>query len=66
MRRVSTGAGTLLLMAFLMILTGIVLHFSGLNLLEPIINSVAAYFVIANTCILMALVVDKFDRPQKG
>ncbi len=65
-RKLGKGVGALLLLAFMLILFGIIFHIAGLNLLEPILSNVAGFFIIANTCLLLALVVDRFDKPSKS
>jgi hypothetical protein len=64
MKKMSTGTGTLLLVGFFFILFGIILKFSGLNLLEPVVYQITSYFTVANTCFLVALIVHLFDKPS--
>ena len=62
MKKIGTGVGTLVLVGMLLILGGVILKFAGLNLLEPLFYMPVSFFVVANTCFLLALVIDKFDR----
>ena len=57
----SLGVGVLVLLGLILILFGVIFKLSGLNLLHPQIKDVSNFFVIANTCLLLAIIVDKFD-----
>jgi len=41
---------------------GVASRVMGCSLLSPFIQTTLGYFVGANTCILLALIVDKFDK----
>lgn len=58
----SLGVGVLVLLGLILILFGVVFKLSGLNLLEPQIKEVTNFFIVANTCLLLALIVAKFDK----
>ena len=62
MPKMSVAVGSLVLLGFFMIMFGLILKMSGLNLLEPVFSSIGGYFSMANTCFLVALVVDRFDK----
>ncbi|MFC1548754.1 hypothetical protein ACFL5E_02200 [Candidatus Omnitrophota bacterium] len=61
MQKMSLGVGVLVLLGLILILFGVIFKLSGLNLLHPQIKDVSNFFVIANTCLLLAIIVDKFD-----
>lgn len=63
--KMSLGVGVLVLLGLILILFGVVFKLSGLNLLEPQIKEVTNFFIVANTCLLLALIVAKFDKPQE-
>jgi hypothetical protein len=65
MRKMNVATGSLVLLGFFMIMFGMILKMAGLNLLEPIFYNFSGYFSMANTCFLIALVVDRFDKPQE-
>jgi len=56
------ATGALIFLGFLFIVLGIASKAMGCSLLSPFIQSTLGYFVGANTCILLALIVDKFDK----
>ncbi|MGB2600389.1 MAG: hypothetical protein WBD00_00370 [Candidatus Omnitrophota bacterium] len=60
--KMSLGVGVLVLLGLILILFGVVFKLSGLNLLEPQIKEVTNFFIVANTCLLLALIVAKFDK----
>lgn len=64
MKKIGTGVGTLVLVGMVLLLGGVILKFAGLNLLEPLFYVPASFFVVANTCFLLALIIDKFDKPE--
>lgn len=64
MKKMSAGVGTLVLVGMLLLLGGVILKFAGLNLLEPLFFIPSSFFVVANTCFLLALVIDKFDKAE--
>jgi hypothetical protein len=57
---IATGCLTFLSLIF--ILSGVMSKFLGISLLQPFFSSVMGYFIAANTCLLLALLVDKFDK----
>ena len=62
MRNMGLATGSLVLLGLFMVMFGIILKLSGMNLMEPIFNSIGGYFSMANTSFLVALVVDRFDK----
>jgi hypothetical protein len=60
--KMSLGVGVLVLLGLILILFGVIFKLSGLNLLEPQIKEVTNFFIVANTCLLLALIVAKFDK----
>ncbi|MGB2598949.1 MAG: hypothetical protein WBB86_04120 [Candidatus Omnitrophota bacterium] len=62
MPKMGLATGSLVLLGLFMVMFGIILKLSGMNLMEPIFNSIGGYFSMANTCFLVALVVDRFDK----
>lgn len=55
------ATGSLVLFGFVVLIIGIISKILGLSLLQPFIASFATYLVVANTCFLMALVIDRFQ-----
>lgn len=64
MKKMNVAAGTLILLGFLLMMGGVIQKLAGLNLLEPIFNQPISTFVVANTCFILALVIDKFDGKE--
>lgn len=62
MKRMNVAVGSLILIGMLLVMGGVIMKYAGLNLLEPYLNVPTNFFVVANTCFLVALIVDKFDR----
>ncbi len=56
------GSAILMFVGFLLLLAGMVSKIIGLSLLAPFISSYMAYFIGANSCILLALAIDKFQK----
>ena len=54
--------GTLVLLGFLAIVLGVVSKLMGISLLAPFIGAASSYFIVAITCFMVALVVDKFEK----
>ncbi len=65
MKKMSMAVGSLVFLGFIFIMCGMILKFSGLNLLDPLIRSIASYFLAANTCFLTALIISWFDKPTE-
>ncbi len=65
MEKMSLGVGVLVLLGLLLILFGVIFKMSGMNLMHPQIKEVSNFFVIANTCLLLALIVARFDKPTE-
>ncbi len=65
MRNMGLATGSLVLLGLFMVMFGIILKLSGMNLMEPIFNSIGGYFSMANTCFLVGLVVDRFDKEPR-
>ncbi|MFC1576485.1 hypothetical protein ACFL3J_02305 [Candidatus Omnitrophota bacterium] len=57
--------GALVLLGLLLPLIGIVSKFMGIGLLDPWIAETVSYIPLANFCLLLALIVDKYDKKQK-
>jgi len=45
----------------LLALTGVLYKVTTFNMLAPYLNFTRSYFLAANTCLLLAIVVDRFD-----
>lgn len=56
------ATGSLMFLGFILLVVGAVSKLMGLSLLAPFIASYMGYFTVANTCLLMALVIDKFQK----
>ena len=57
----SLAVGVLVLMGFLLSLAGIVVKFTGLNLLAPLCQSALTYILVANAFFILALLIDRFE-----
>jgi len=64
MRKMNLAVGILIMMGFLAILSGLILQMKGLNLFDVVFTSSNGYFLAANTCFIVALVLEKFDKPE--
>ena len=60
-KKMNLAVGSLLLVGFIMIQGGVVLQIAGLNLLDPLFKIPSSAFLIANTCFLVALIIDRFS-----
>ena len=58
----NAATGCLIFLGFILLLGGIASKLMGISLLAPYISSFIGYFVAANTCLLMALVIDKVQK----
>jgi len=58
----NVATGCLIFLGFILLLGGIASKLMGISILTPYISSFIGYFVGANTCFLMALIVDKFQK----
>ncbi|UCD55798.1 MAG: hypothetical protein JSV93_03160 [Candidatus Omnitrophota bacterium] len=56
------GSAILMLVGFLLLLAGMISKIIGLSLFAPFITTYGTYFVGANSCILLALAVDRFHK----
>ena len=56
------ATGCLTFLGFVFILAGIISKFAGISLFQPFVSSFLGYFIAANTCLLLALIVDKFEK----
>jgi len=54
--------GTLIFLGFLTIILGIVSKLMGISLLAPVVEAPSSYFIIAITCFVVSLVIDKFEK----
>lgn len=58
----NVATGSLVFLAFILMLAGLASKMMGLSILAPYFSSFLGYFVVANTCLLMALIIDKFQK----
>lgn len=56
------AVGSLTLLGFLILALGAVSKLMGMSLLTPFISSYFGYFIVANSCILTAIVIDRFQK----
>ena len=56
------GTGSLILVGFILLVTGVVSKLIGVPLMMPLIVEGSDFFIAANTCFLIALVIDKFEK----
>jgi len=56
------ATGSLLLVGFILVIIGMVSKIIGISLLAPFFGTFSGYLIAANTCLLIALAVDKFHK----
>jgi len=56
------ATGSLLFLGFVVMILGVVSKFLGISLLEPLIQTNMGYVMATNSCLLFALVIDKFEK----
>ena len=61
MKKMGIAVGSLILLGFLLLQVGVIFKMIGINLLHPIFEIPSNFFIVANTCFLVALIVDRFD-----
>ena len=54
--------GTLIFLGFLSIVLGITSKLMGTSLLTPFVEAPSTYLIIAITCFVVALVIDKYEK----
>ena len=64
MRRMNLAVGSLTLVGLLFGLAGVLSKVAGIALLYPLVKEMPSYFIIACTCFLLALIVDRFDGTE--
>ncbi|MBU0769333.1 MAG: hypothetical protein KJ687_09605 [Proteobacteria bacterium] len=55
------AVGTLVFAGLASILLGVISEVMGLSLLSPFIANTTSYFILATTCLVLALVIDRFE-----
>jgi len=58
----NVATGSLTFLGFIFLLGGIVSGLSGISIMAPYVLSFVGYFVGANTCFLLTLIIDKFQK----
>ena len=61
MKKMDMATGSLVLLGMLVLMAGAVMKFSSLNLFDPIITAQCGFLKVANTCFLLAIIVDRFN-----
>ncbi|MDD3089539.1 MAG: hypothetical protein PHT95_06315 [Candidatus Omnitrophica bacterium] len=61
MKKMDMATGSLVLLGMLVLMAGAVMKFSSLNLFDPIITAQGSFLKVANTCFLLAIIVDRFN-----
>jgi len=56
------ATGCLSLLGFFLLTVGVTSKFMGISLLEPFITSSIGYFIAANSCFLLVIIVDRFGK----
>lgn len=56
------ATGSLVCLGFIFLVTGTVSKLMGISLLAPWVKTEMGYFIVANSCLLIALVIDKFQE----
>ncbi len=64
MQKMNIAEGSIVLVGFLLLLNGLVSKFIGFSLLRPMINTTLASFVSANSCFLVAFLLNTYDKPE--
>lgn len=62
MRKMNLAVGSLIFLGFLCIMLGVIARLSGVTLMAPVLSTPGQYLIVANTCFLVALVIDWFER----
>ncbi len=62
MKKINLAQGALILMGLILLLNGIILKMFDINFLAPAINSPLGCFVVSNTCLLLAFVLEFFGE----
>ena len=60
--KMNLATGSLMLLGFVLLVAGIVSKLMGMALLAPFFNTSVGCFMAANACLLLVLVVDKFQK----
>ncbi len=58
----NVATGCLTFLGFILLIAGIASKLLGISVMAPYISSFLGYFVGANTCFLLALIVNKFQK----
>ena len=58
----SLATGCLMFVGFIFLMAGMMSKFIGIPILAPLVYSNMSCFIAANTCLLLALIVDKFEK----
>ena len=56
------ATGSLMILGFALLVAGLISKLMGIAILTPFFNSSMGCFMAANTCLLLALAVDKFQK----
>ena len=56
------ATGTLTLLGMVLVIAGIISRVIGFSFLAPLVSSYMGYFVGANLCFLLVLVIDKYQK----
>jgi len=56
------ATGSLMLLGLVLAILGLVSKLIGTSILAPLITNYFSYLIAANTCLLLALVIDKFQK----
>lgn len=60
MKEMNMAVGTLILMGFIMLLGGVTYKLTGMNFMDPLVQKNQSFFTGANSCFIVALVIDRF------
>lgn len=64
MRKMSIGVGALVLVGMLVAVMGILFKVTTFNTLYPYLRYPRSFFLAANTCFLVAIIIDRFDSAE--
>ena len=56
------AVGSLTFLGLILLVAGVVSKVISISVFAPYFASFSSYFLAANTCLIMALVVDKFQK----
>ena len=56
------ATGSLILLGFILFAGGIISKFMGMSVMAPFINAPTSYLTAGNACLLLVLIVERFQK----